>query len=1009
MKSILQNILIAAIILCSASLLAQKPVAYDSPQYEYKLAKELFQKQKYGSAQQYFKQVYEFSEDKQQDLKAESYFYMGLCAAKLSNQDAAFLLSDFIRQYPVHAFVPQAHYHLGMYYFSTKQYKKVLEQFDEIDERVVNKDDLAEFRFKKGYSYFASGKYAEAKALLKQSSEENGPYHYRALYYLAHMAYADKQYEAALEDFLKLQHIPEYQDEVQQYLMQIYFLQEKYDKVIAMAPSVMTENNLKNQPELYRTLALSYYNLKDFDNAETSFRPILNNDKVQLERNDYFAIGYTLYQNKKYDEAVKYLSKTTSQKPADEMTQNSYYLIADCYLQQKDYQTASQSFLQASKYSFIPDIQEDALYNHAKLQYETSSSPFNSAIKALEDYINKYPYSSRSQEANSYLASIYMSTKNYQSAINSLEKIDIKSPSLLRAYQRCTHFRALEMINNRNYKDALKMLNKSLTYPMDKTINTENLYWKAECEYRSEKYKDSYFSFQNYMRSSNATADVNYNNAQYSYGYAALKLGKYSEATQGFRKYLQKSDNTDIEADATARLADCYYMQKDLKSAIKYYEQCQQLGKKNADYALFQTAKCYSYLNDYNKKIDALERLMSSYPKSSYNDDAEYELASTYHAQNEYGAAIAAYKNFILKYPKSPYIRQAHNKLALSYLNTQDVDLAISTFKYVFETYPGSQEAKDAFANLENIYSETGNTSDFFAYIKSRNMNISADKQDSISFKAADNKYMRGDCEAAIKGYNDYLRQFPNGLFASKALYCKGDCEYGTGDYDNALVSFEKLVNNYNTEYNETAYRKAASILYGKKEYGRALVYFKKLVEYASNDNNIIYGNNGCMHCAYELRQYRDAYNAATNIMLSGQNDNDLQNEALMIAGKSAIALSDNTNALKYLTRLSKNGNNDQCAEAAYLVALIHYNDNNIELCEKQIKEILASDYTSEYWYASTFILYGDVYLAKGNAFQARYTYQSIIDNYEGDDLKKVAEDKIAALDRAEQTENGEE
>ena len=1003
MKSIFQNILIAAIILCSASLPAQKPVAYDSPRYEYKLAKELFQKQKYGSAQQYFKQVYEFSEDKQQDLKAESYFYMGLCAAKLSNQDAAFLLSDFIRQYPVHAFVPQAHYHLGMYYFSTKQYKKVLEQFDEIDERVVNKDDLAEFRFKKGYSYFATGKYAEAKALLKQSSEENGPYHYRALYYLAHMAYSEKQYEAALEDFQKLQNVPEYKDEVQQYLMQIYFIQEQYDKVVAMAPTVMTESNLKNQPELYRTLALSYYNLKDFDNAESTFRPILNNDKVQLERNDYFAIGYTFYQNKKYDEAIKNLSQTTKQKPADEMTQNSYYLIADCYLQQKDYQAASQSFLQASKYNFIPDIQEDALYNHAKLQYETSSSPFNSAIKALEDYINKYPYSSRSQEANSYLASIYMSTKNYQSAINSLEKIDIKSPSLLMAYQRCTHFRALEMINNRNYKDALKMLNKSLTYPMDKTINTENLYWKAECEYRSEKYRDSYYSFQNYMKATNATADVNYNNAQYSYGYAALKLNKYSEAAQGFRKYLQKSDDVDIEADATARLADCYYMQKDLRTAIKYYEQCQQLGRKNADYAMFQTAKCYSYLNDYDKKIDALERLMSSYPKSSYNDDAEYELASTYHAQNEYGAAIAAYKNFILKYPKSPYIRQAHNKLAQSYLNTQDVNMAISTFKYVFETYPGSQEAKDALANLENIYSETGNTSDFFAYIKSRNLNISADKQDSISFKAAENKYMRGDCDAAIKGYNDYLRQFPNGLFAAKALYCKGDCEYGTGDYDNALASFEKLVNNYNTEYNETAYRKAASILYGKKEYNRALVYFKKLVEYASTENNIIYGNNGCMHCAYELRQYRDAYNAATNIMLSGQNDNDLQNEALMIAGKSAIALSDNTNALKYLTRLSKNGNNDQCAEAAYLVALIHYNDNNIDLCEKQIKEILASDYTSEYWYASTFILYGDVYLAKGNAFQARYTYQSIIDNYEGEDLKKVAEDKIAALDKMEE------
>ena len=37
------------------------------------------------------------------------------------------------------------------------------------------------------------------------------------------------------------------------------------------------------------------------------------------------------------------------------------------------------------------------------------------------------------------------------------------------------------------------------------------------------------------------------------------------------------------------------------------------------------------------------------------------------------------------------------------------------------------------------------------------------------------------------------------------------------------------------------------------------------------------------------------------------------------------------------------------------------------------------------------------------NDFQARYTYQSIIDNYEGDDLKKIAEEKISAMDQAEE------
>lgn len=1001
-KKIFAQFLIAAMLMLPLIAIAQKPVAYDSPQYEYKMAKELFQKQKYGSAQQYFKQVYEQSVDKQQSLKADSYFYMGICAAKLGNNDASFLLSDFCRKYPVHAFVPQAHFYLGRFYFTNRQYKKALDQFEEIDERAISKDEIAEYKFKKGYCYFATGKYDEAKSLLHESSQGNGSYSNRALFYLAHIAYEDKQYEAALRDFLKLRDNPEYKDEVTPYLLQIYFIQEEYEKVVALAPQILGDPKQKNQAELYRTVALSYYNLKDFDTAEQYFQALLDNDQIAFERNDYFAIGYTFYKNKKYENAIKYLSKTTKEKNTDEMTENSYYLIADCYLQMKDYSAASQNFLQASKYSYIPEIQEDALYNYAKLQYETSSSPFNSAIKALTDYTEKYPYTSRSQEANGYLARIYLSTKNYLSAINSLEKVDSKSPSLLRAYQRCTHFRALELINNRNYKEAIKMLNKSMIYPMDKTINTENLYWKAECEYRLEKFKDSYYSFQNYFKATNVKSDANYDMAQYSFGYAALKNGKYGEAAQSFRNFLKQipENQEDLEADALARLGDCYYMQKDLSSALSYYGKCQQMGRKNGDYALYQTAKCHSYLSQYDKKIEALEQLLSNYPKSSFSDDAEYELATTYHAQNNYGAAIASYKNFIRKYPKSPYVRQAHNKLAQAYQNTQDIDMAVSTFKYVFETYPGSQEAKDALANLENIYTETGTTSEFFDYIKSKNMNISSDRQDSISYKAAENKYMRGDCEAAVRGFNDYLRQFPNGLFAAKALYCKGDCEYASGNYDNALQSFESLVNRFNTEFNETAYRKAASILYSKKEYAKALNYFNKLVEYSSSEANTTFGNNGCMHCAYELRQYREAYNAATNILLTTQNDNDLRNEALLIAGKSAIAMSDNANALKYLTRLAKSGSNDQCAEAAYLVALIHFNDNNLDLCEQQIKDILASDYTSEYWYASTFILYGDVYAARGNDFQARYTYQSIIDNYEGEDLRQVATDKIAAMDK---------
>ena len=378
-------------------------------------------------------------------------------------------------------------------------------------------------------------------------------------------------------------------------------------------------------------------------------------------------------------------------------------------------------------------------------------------------------------------------------------------------------------------------------------------------------------------------------------------------------------------------------------------------------------------------------------------------MAVTYHTRNEYAQAIAAYKDFIARHPKSKYVRQAHTRLAQAYLNSDDVPMAISTYKYVVETYPGSQEAKDALANLENIYTEEGNTSEFFDYVRTKNMNITADRQDSIAFRAVESKYNRGDCEASIRSCGDYLRQFPNGSFVAKARFYRAECEYGQRHYSEALTDYEAIIKNFKTEYNVTALHKSASILYNNKEYARALNYFNKLIESTSDEDELIFANNGVMHCAYFLKEYPKALNAAANIVSSNQTDADLLNEALLIAGNSAKYNGEYARAKDYYSRLVKRGSNDLCAEAAYHLADIALNqENDLSACETRIRAILGSDYSSEYWYAKTFILYGDLYKAKGNYFQARHTYQSIVDNYEGEELVNLAKARIAELDALE-------
>ena len=51
---------------------------------------------------------------------------------------------------------------------------------------------------------------------------------------------------------------------------------------------------------------------------------------------------------------------------------------------------------------------------------------------------------------------------------------------------------------------------------------------------------------------------------------------------------------------------------------------------------------------------------------------------------------------------------------------------------------------------------------------------------------------------------------------------------------------------------------------------------------------------------------------------------------------------------------------------------------------------------------AKSFILWADIFYARGNNLQAKQTLQSIIDNYEGEDLVQLALQKRNAILEAE-------
>jgi predicted negative regulator of RcsB-dependent stress response len=68
----------------------------------------------------------------------------------------------------------------------------------------------------------------------------------------------------------------------------------------------------------------------------------------------------------------------------------------------------------------------------------------------------------------------------------------------------------------------------------------------------------------------------------------------------------------------------------------------------------------------------------------------------------------------------------------------------------------------------------------------------------------------------------------------------------------------------------------------------------------------------------------------------------------------------------------------------------------------------LSDNYGShDYWVARGFLLLADIYVAKGNIFQAKETLKSIIENYKGPELGEIAAQKLDELEKSEaDTEN---
>ncbi len=788
------------------------------------------------------------------------------------------------------------------------------------------------------------------------------------------------------------------------YLTQIFYLQEKYDELLAYAPAVLDSAPPKREDEIRKLIGDAYYKTGEYEKARPNLEKYLA--KNRGSKQDYYQMGYVYFNGKLYEQAIQSFQKSIEEN--DTLSQSAYYYIGECNIENGNKLAAKGAFRNAHQLNIDPEITEDALFNYAKTAYELSYHPYDDAIVAFEEYINTYPNSTKINDAYEYLVGVYYTTKNYEEALKSIDRIKKQDIKLLKAKQRLAYYRGVELFNEKDYLEAVEKFQISLKNNYDPKLKASATYWMGEGFFRLGDYENADNYFSDFLATSGARSLDFFEKGYYNLAYTHYEAANYKKAIFWFREYVSnaKAESAGLITDAHLRTGDSYFIQKDYRNAISYYDKAAEVGVGNKDYAMLQSAKASGVLGDYELKAKKLAKLVQNESKSVYMDDAIFELGKTYVLLNKEADALSYYNQLVNDFPNSNYLAETYLKIGLIHFNREEDDVALASFDKVVKKYSGTTSAKEALDKIRKIYIEKGDASGFQAYVNGVPFaDISENELDSTSYVIAENAYLEGNCEKATRDFTNYLKQYKNGLFSLNAHYYRGDCE-ATAKFDQeAILDFEYVIAQVQNKFTEKSLVALGDLYQSVQSFDKAIEIYKRLQSNADRPSNVKMAERNLMNLYFGQEDYENAASYAEVLLAEELLDQKLWQQAHLILAKTNFEKENYQIAIQHLDSLAP-AKNRYGAEAKYLLAKTYYLLGEYNKSDTLIYKLVDQVPSYPDWIAKGFILLADNFLAKEDYYNARVTFQSVIDNAEEEELISIAKEKLRMMNEAEEKES---
>lgn len=903
--------------------------------------------------------------------------YQLLCALKMDSADSEDLLASYEKKYHKSSLTDRINYEYASNLFDSQVYGESLERFGRIREKSLYSDQKIPYVFKNGYCHYALGHYEEAREYFQRLegmgfTELSAP----ARYAMGFMDYSENDFVSAIKWLEMSATDPRFEELSNYYLIESHFMLKDYDYVISRGENLYEKVPVERKSHVARMISESYLVKGDAEKARAFYDLTYRED---MTRSDYFFAGNVLYAVRDFAGAVDNFRRMDER--TDSLGQLANYQLANSYLQLKNKVAALDAFKDASEYGYNLEIQEDAFLNYAKLAFD-----LNQDASGFESYIRKYSTSRRGEQIYGYMALAALSKRDYASAVEAYDNIDVLDADMRGNYMKANFLRGIQLMQSGAYRDAVPCLRAASFYQSkNDRFNQLSRYWLAECYYKSGNFSEAekiYTDLYNLLALDNQQEG---RLLSYNLAYSLYRQNDFASAAKWFDKYLTSGNQT-FRSDALLRRADCDFSSGSYKAAIESFQRAIDADPDpNSIYPYYKQGLAYGLSGSKSKKVTALSKVLEADPSAPMYGEALYELGRAYMDVKKSSDAISAFKKLKDTSRDSTYVAKALIGLGMVYRNSSQYETALEQYKQVVSMMKGTEYSEEALMAIESIYQKLGKPEKYLEYVEGNR--LAADKSDAekedMYFNTAEQLFLASNYTQAIQSVEKYLSEYPEGSRKAHAYFYLAESYRAVGEREKACDAYAEVIK----LASEGSFVEAAMLAYAETSY--SLEHFQDsysgyrlLSEKTRFDVNRDAALLGMMRSAYKAKDYDSAIESATAVA-GGKFGDDIIREAKYVKAKSLMATSRRTEAYLVFNDIKSQSSTAEGAEACYLFIQDMFDRGDFDGVEAEVYRFAENSGDQTYWLARAFVVLGDTFAEKGQKEQAKATYNSILEGYE--------------------------